>query len=95
MQSSSTSKHRTVPLQETISCVDGYPKKLKIFQIPASSFWWVRYYSKTKVFKKSTKTTNKSEAIAFAKKLYEQILLAEGNLLPVKQLPHLNKWHCC
>ena len=84
MQSSSTSKHRTVPLQETISCVDGYPKKLKIFQIPASSFWWVRYYSQTKVFKKSTKTTNKSEAIAFAKKFYEKILLAEWNLLPVK-----------
>ena len=84
MRSSSTSKHRTVPLQETISCVDGYPNKLKIFQIPASQFWQCRYYSQNKVFKKSTKTTNKSEAIAFAKKFYEQILLSEWNLLPVK-----------
>lgn len=84
MRSSSNSKHRTVPLQETICCVDGYPNKLKIFQIPASKFWWVRYYSQNKVFKKSTKTTNKSDALSFAKKFYEQILLSEWNLLPVK-----------
>ena len=84
MGASENIRHRTVPLRETIFSVDGYPKKLKIFKIPASSFWWVRYYSNTKVLKKSTKTTNKIDAVRFAKKFYEQILLNEWNLLPVK-----------
>mgnify|MGYP006291016185 CR=1 FL=1 len=84
MRSADHSLHRSVPLKETLCSVDGYPNKLKLFKIPASQFWWVRYYSHRKVFKKSTKTTNKSEAITFAKKFYEQILLTEWNLLPVK-----------
>lgn len=84
MRSADHPLHRTVPLRDTLCSVDGYPKKLKIFHIPASQFWWVCYYSHRKVFKKSTKTTNKSEAITFAKKFYEQILLSEWNLLPVK-----------
>lgn len=84
MRSADHSLHRSVPIKETLCSVDGYPNKLKLFKIPASQFWWVRYYSHRKVFKKSTKTTKKSEAITFAKKFYEHILLTEWNLLPVK-----------
>lgn len=75
---------RTVPIAETMSSVGrGYPDKLVIFKIPASSFWWVRYYTQKRVLKKSTKTENKKLAIEFAKKFYEDILLRERKLLPL------------
>ena len=51
---------RTVPIAETMTSIGrGFPDKLVIFQIPASSFWWVRYYTQKKILKKSTKTKNK------------------------------------
>jgi integrase len=64
---------------------------LVIFQIPASSFWWVRYYTQKKILKKSTKTENKKTAIEFAKKFYEDILLRERNLLPLGSSPVFKK----
>ena len=41
--------------------------------------------------KKSTKTTRKNEAIQFAKKFYEDILLRERNLLPITKSPTFRK----
>ena len=42
---------RTVPIAETMTSIGrGFPDKLVIFQIPASSFWWVRYYTQKKIF---------------------------------------------
>lgn len=80
--------NRTVPIAETMSSIGrGYPNKLVIFKIPASSFWWVRYYTQKKILKKSTKTENKKDAIEFAKKFYEDILLRERNLLPLGSSP--------
>jgi hypothetical protein len=79
-----TVTHRTVPIKESITTIGaGYPDKLVLFQIPASKFWWCRYYTGKKIVKKSTKTENKTEAIRFAKKFYEDILLRERNLLPI------------
>ena len=79
---------RTVPIAETMSSIGrGYPNKLVIFKIRASSYWWVRYYTQKKILKKSTKTENKKEAIEFAKKFYEDILLRERNLLPLGSSP--------
>jgi integrase len=78
------SRHRTVPIKETISAVGGgYPNKLVVFKIPASRYWWCRYFTGSKVVKESTKTENKSQAITHAKKFYETILLRERNLLPI------------
>lgn len=43
---------RTVPIAETMSSVGrGFPDKLVIFKIPASSFWWVRYYTQKDIKK--------------------------------------------
>ena len=57
---------RTVPIAETMTPIGrGFPDKLVIFKIPASSFWWVRYYTQKKILKKSTKTENKKIAIEF------------------------------
>lgn len=80
--------HRTVPMRDSITRVGkGYPDKLVIFRLPASSYWWVRYWTQGKMVKRSTKTSNKSEALQFAKKFYEDILLRERNLLPVTKSP--------
>ena len=62
--------HRTVPIKDSITKITGYPDKLVIFQLVASSYWWVRYYTQKKILKKSTKTQSKKEAIVFAKKFY-------------------------
>ncbi len=81
---STTLKHRTVPIPETITSIGGgYPDKLAIFKIPASKYWWVRYFVQGKLLKKSTKATLKSEAKKYAEKFYEDILLRQRNLLPL------------
>jgi site-specific recombinase XerD len=83
MSEDSKPLHRTVPLKESITAVSGYPDKLVIFKLPASKFWWCRYYTQKRVLKRSTKTEDKREALQFAKKFYEEILLRERNLLPL------------
>lgn len=93
MSNISPVRHRSVPITDSISTIPGgYPNKLIIFQLPASPFWWVRYYSNRKIVKKSTKTTKKNEAIEFAKKFYEDTLLRERNLLPISQSPSFEKF---
>jgi hypothetical protein len=58
-----------------------------ILKVGASQNWWARYFSRGKVVKKSTKTTNKRAAIEFAKKFYEDILVRERRLLPIADNP--------
>ena len=66
-------KHRSVPIASSLTHIPGYPKKLVIFQLPASPFWWVRYYSDGKILKRSTKTSEKKRAITAAKEFYDEI----------------------
>jgi hypothetical protein len=71
----STPKPRSVvPIPSTMTNIRGYPSKLVIFQVPASPYWWVRYYDGRPI-KRSTRTSDKTEAIAAAKKFYEEVLL--------------------
>ena len=51
----SAERHRHVPIQDTITRIPGYPRKLAIFKISASSYWWVRYYPDSQIFKRTTK----------------------------------------
>ena len=64
-------KHRTTP--SNLTPVPNYPKKLVIYQLCASPFWWVRYYAAGKILRRSTKETEKRAAIAFAKDFYDEI----------------------
>ena len=66
-------RHRTVPLRDTFNYVPGYPRKLVIFKIPASSYWWVRYYAAEKIYKRTTKTDIKRDALEAAKRFYDDI----------------------
>jgi len=69
------SKNRSVvPIKSTIEAIKGFPSKLVIFKIPASQFYWVRYYD-GKPLKRSTKTASKAEAIRFAKAFYEELVV--------------------
>lgn len=61
-----------VPIPSTIESIKGYPSKLVIFQVPASPYWWVRYYDGRPI-KRSAKTTSKRDAITFAKAFYDEL----------------------
>ena len=68
-------RHRSVPIKETITRIPGYPRKLVIFKIPASSYWWVRYYAEQHIFKRTTKTEIKRDALEAAKRFYDDIMI--------------------
>ncbi len=69
----SETRHRTVPLKDSITRIPGYPRKLVIFKLPASSYWWVRYYAENHVFKRTTKTEIKRDAMEAAKRFYDDV----------------------
>ena len=64
-------KYRTYPLD--LTPVPNYPKKLVIYRLAASPFWWVRYYANGKTLRRTTKTANKRDAIEFAKGFYDEV----------------------
>lgn len=67
-----------MPIPDSLTSVRGYPDKLKIYRIEASPFWQVRCFESGKTVKLSTKTTDKQEAIEFAKATYNRILHAQA-----------------
>ena len=74
-QTLANAKSRSVvPIKSTIEAIKGFPSKLVIFKIPASPYFWVRYYD-SKPIKRSTKTEDKAKAIKFAKEFYEGLLV--------------------
>ncbi len=70
------------PILQTLTTVNGYPDRLKIYRIPASPFWWCRATFGERRITRSTKETEKSRAIIFAKEFYEQ-LLKQGSVTPL------------
>jgi hypothetical protein len=61
-----------------LESLSGYPPALKIYKIPASNFYWVRYWDGVRITR-STKTSNKREAISFAKSFFNQLLYNKLN----------------
>jgi hypothetical protein len=80
-----------VPIAESISQIPGYPDKLIIFKVPASPYWWMRTYD-GKPIKRSTKTTDKREAIAAAKAFYDGLLLKKSQGIGTASKTSFN--HC-
>ena len=66
-------RHRTLPSE--IAYIKGYPTKLVIYRLPASPFWWVRYYVAGKTIRRSTKTDSKQQATSFAKDFYSELII--------------------
>ena len=73
LEPDSETRHRTVPIKDSITRIPGYPRKLVIFKLPASSYWWVRYYAESHIFKRTTKTEIKRDALEAAKRFYDDI----------------------
>lgn len=67
-------RHRTEPIPGTLTEISGYPKKLKIYKLEASPYWWVRTFHNGKVYRKSTRTEVKKDATIFARSFYDQVI---------------------
>lgn len=67
-------RHRTEPIEGTLTEVHGYPKKLKLYKLEASPYWWVRTFHNGKIYRRSTKTEIKREATAFARAFYDEVV---------------------
>lgn len=67
-------RHRTEPIEGTLTEVHGYPKKLKIYKLDASPYWWVRTFHNGRIYRRSTKTDVKREATAFARAFYDEVV---------------------
>lgn len=77
--STHTKSHRSNnPIPTTLESLSGFPPALKIYKIPASHFYWVRYWDGVRITR-STKTRNKKEAISFAKSFFNQLLYNKLN----------------
>ena len=63
--------HRTSAYN--LAHVHNYPKKLVVYQLAASPFWWVRYYVDGQILRRTTKETSKQRAIEYAKGFYDEI----------------------
>lgn len=61
-QSPTPHPSRTVPIPNTLESIKGYPDKLKIYRMAASSFWQVRFFDGKSTIKRSTGQTDKREA---------------------------------
>ena len=61
---------RTLPIPATITSIEGYPAKLKIYLTSASKFWQSRCFFRGRVHTKTTRTTNKR----LAKQFYESLI---------------------
>lgn len=91
MNSTTTSKkHRSVPIKETMTHITGYPNKLVLFKIAASPYWQVRYYAQ-RIIKKSTKTEVKRDAIDFAKNWHAEVIAKIHKNLPIGSSPTFEK----
>ncbi|MEK7996547.1 MAG: hypothetical protein AAB403_22325 [Planctomycetota bacterium] len=85
-----TSRH--TPIE--IHCISGFPETLVIYKMPASRFWQVRAHVPGRgLIRKSTRSSDRIPAVAFAKDFYEIILLEKrsGRITAVASFEHYAK----
>lgn len=74
---------RTVPIPESIEKVHGY-NTLTIYKMASGSpYWYVRYYEKGRIYRKSTKQLDKARAIQAAKDFFAAIKVRAMNATPL------------
>ena len=73
----SVSRSRNTIIKSSMTCIDGLPKKLKIYRIVGSKFWQMRYFTNGKYFTTSLKSVDLEQAKQTATSIYES-LRAEG-----------------
>ena len=77
LKPSQSNRRSVVPIPSSIHHVPGYPKKLIIFLVAASPFWWTRCWFEGKHHKRSTRTQAKRAAIRFAKQFFEELIASK------------------
>jgi len=70
-------RSRNTVIKSSMTCIEGLPKKLKVYRIAGSKFWQMRYFADGKYFSKSLKSVDLAEAKQTATSIYES-LRAEG-----------------
>jgi site-specific recombinase XerD len=65
---------KTVAIRESIQTITNYPKKLVIYLIPSSQYYWVRVFYNGRYHTKTTQTADPAKAKRFAIKFYESVL---------------------
>jgi len=80
---------RTTPFD--IQTIPGYPDSLQIYRIPASSSWQVRMFVDRKYVRRSTGTSDRREAVEFAKSLFDTIRINQRLDISV----HTDTFHAC
>jgi hypothetical protein len=70
-----------VPIPSTIYHVPGYPKKLIVFRVAASPYFWCRCFFDGKHYKRSTRTDVKRKAVEYARKFFLELM--SGSVQPV------------
>ena len=66
---------RSLPVLSSMASVRGYPSKLKIYRIRGSRFWQARCFMEGKMYVRSTRAMEKTQAIEAAKHFYESLLI--------------------
>ena len=77
-----TARERTLPEPGTLQKVSGYGT-LTIYKMPASPFWYARFYEDGKIVRRSLKVTEKREALMAAKTFFAEIKHKKMNRLPL------------
>lgn len=67
-------RNRLSPIPESIQYINGYPKKLIVYKIDSSRFYWTRLYYNGRYHTKSTKTESLKDSKKFSIKFYEDII---------------------
>jgi integrase len=78
-QVAKTQSHNTLPLRGTLTHIDGYPRKLVLYQMEASPYWQVRYFEDGRIVRRSTRTTDRQDAIKRAKEIFADIVINRVN----------------
>lgn len=63
-------RHHTSSIPESVTPIQNYPRKLRIYLTNASPFWQVKCFFKNKTYTKSLRTTNRSVAKNAAKEFF-------------------------
>ena len=85
-QAPKAQQHRTDPLRGTITQIDGYSRKLRLHLMEASPYWRVRYWEDRRIFRSTTRTTYKQQAIKRAKEIFADITVNRINARVINRM---------
>lgn len=72
---------RNAPIKSSMTCIEGLPKKLKIYRIAGSKYWQLRFYQQGRYTTQSLRTTDFEEAQTLARTFFQD-LEASGGYVP-------------